>query len=322
MICIMKLYIIVPCYNEEECIEDSVSQLLTKYEELINNGSIDGDSRIVLVNDGSRDATGTMCSDFHKKDERIVCIHFSGNFGHQAAVLAGYHYAADRCDCAISIDADLQQDIDAIDFFLEEYKKGSDIVYGVRNSRDTDGLFKKFSSQLFYKIMKICGSTTIANHADYRLLSSRALKALKEYREVNIFLRGLIPTLGFPSSIVHFDVKERAAGKSKYTLKKMMSLAANGITSFSISPIHYIFYLGLLVLAISVIVVIITLVDWIHGVNVSGYTTIVLSIWILGALQLIAIGIIGEYIGKNYFESKHRPQYLIEKIEDNRNEEI
>lgn len=312
----MKLYIIVPCYNEEECIRDSVAQLLHKFDDLCRNGLIDESSRIVLVNDGSRDATGTICSELHNKDQRIVCIHFSGNFGHQAAVLAGYHYAADRCDCAISIDADLQQDINAIDLFLEKFKKGSDIVYGVRNSRDTDGFFKKISSQIFYKVMKFFGSTTIANHADYRLLSSKALKALREYKEVNIFLRGIIPTLGFPSSIVHFDVRERTAGKSKYTLKKMMTLAANGITSFSISPIHYIFYLGILVLAVSIIVVIITLIDWIHGVNVSGYTTIVLSIWILGALQLIAIGIIGEYIGKNYFESKHRPQYLVEKIED------
>lgn len=312
----MKLFIIVPCYNEQECIEDSVSKLLAKYEELRRNGVVDEGSRIVLVNDGSRDATGAICSELYKKDERIVCIHFAGNFGHQAAVLAGYHYAADRCDCAISIDADLQQDIDAIDLFIEEYKKGSDIVYGVRNSRKTDGFFKKLTATLFYKIMKIFGSTTIANHADYRLLSSRALKALREYKEVNIFLRGIIPTLGFPSSIVHFDVKERTAGKSKYTLKKMMTLAANGITSFSISPIHYIFYLGLFVLVVSIIVIIVTLIDWIHGVNVSGYTTIVLSIWLLGALQLIAIGIIGEYIGKNYFESKHRPQYLIEKIED------
>lgn len=312
----MKLYIVVPCYNEQECIEDSVLQLLSKYDELLRKGLIDDGSRIVLIDDGSRDATGAICSELHQKDERIVCIHFSGNFGHQAAVLAGYHYAADRCDCAISIDADLQQDINAIDLFIEKFNNGSDIVYGVRNSRETDGFFKKVSSQAFYKIMKFFGSTTIANHADYRLLSARALKALREYKEVNIFLRGIIPTLGFPSSIVRFDVKERTAGKSKYTLKKMMTLAANGITSFSISPIHYIFYLGILVLVVSIIVIIVTLIDWINGVNVDGYTTIVLSIWMLGALQLIAIGIVGEYIGKNYFESKHRPQYLIETIED------
>ena len=316
MIGIMKLYIIVPCYNEQECIENSVSQLLSKLDELCCNGLIDKESRIVLVNDGSSDATGYLCSELHQKDERVVCIHFSGNFGHQSAVLAGYHYAADRCDCAISIDADLQQDINAIDLFLEKYNNGSDIVYGVRNSRNTDGFFKKVTSQAFYKIMHFFGSTTIANHADYRLLSSRALKALREYKEVNIFLRGIIPTLGFPSSIVYFDVKERTAGKSKYTLKKMMTLAANGITSFSISPIHYIFYLGIFVLLMSIIVIIITLIDWINGVNVDGYTTIVLSIWMLGAFQLIAIGIVGEYIGKNYFESKHRPQYLVEKIED------
>lgn len=318
----MKLYIIVPCYNEEECIEDSVSKLIAKYEDLYSTGRIDEGSRIVLVNDGSRDATGDICSRIFELDERIICIHFLGNFGHQAAVLAGYHYAADKCDCAISIDADLQQDINAIDLFLDEFEKGRDVVYGVRNSRKTDGLFKKISSQFFYHVMKIFGSTTIANHADYRLLSSKALKALREYKEVNIFLRGIIPTFGFPSSIVYFEVKEREVGKSKYTLRKMMSLAANGITSFSISPIHYIFYLGMLVLAFCIIVVIITLIDWIHGANVSGYTTIVLSIWILGALQLIAIGIIGEYIGKNYFESKRRPQYLVDKIEDRGSEKI
>lgn len=315
----MTLYIIVPCYNEEDCLEDSVSQLNAKLDSLTNRNIIDSDSKIVLVNDGSSDRTAEICTNLHKQNSRISCIHFSGNYGHQAAVLAGYNYAADKCDCAISIDADLQQDINAIDLFIEEYKKGNDIVYGVRNSRDTDGFFKKLTSQIFYHIMRNFGSKTIANHADYRLLSSKALKALREYKEVNIFLRGLIPTLGFPSSIVHFDVKERTAGESKYTLKKMLSLAANGITSFSLEPIHYIFYLGILVLFVSLIVVIITLIDWIHGVNVSGYTTIVLSIWILGALQLIAISLIGEYIGKSYMESKHRPQYLIDRIDEDDN---
>ena len=312
----MKLYIIVPCYNEEECLESSAEILLSKLDKLAEQGRIDkAGSRLVLIDDGSRDKTGEIIRHLYELHENITGIHFSANFGHQYAVLAGYHFAKDKCDACISIDADLQQDINAIDLFLDEYEKGSDIVYGVRNSRDTDGFFKKITSQVFYKMMRIMGTETIPNHADYRLLSERALTMLAEYGEGSVFLRGLIPTLGLPSSIVYFDVKERTAGTSKYTLKKMLKLAVNGITSFSIAPIHYVFFAGVFILFISLVVMLVTFIEWLQGKNVSGYTTIVLSIWALGAVQLIAIGIVGEYIGKNYIETKKRPRYIIRNIE-------
>jgi hypothetical protein len=221
----------------------------------------------------------------------------------------------DRCDAVISIDADLQQDINAIDRFLDEYEKGIDIVYGVRNSRDTDGFGKKVSSQMFYGLMKKLGCEIIPNHADYRLLSNRVLHALSEYKEHNLFLRGLIPTLGFPSSIVYFDVHERQAGKSKYTLRKMLRLASDGITSFSIKPMTIIFNVGVIAVAASLINIIYTLIVFFSGHTVSGWSTIVISIWLFGGLQLIATGCIGEYIGKNYIESKQRPRYIIESIE-------
>ena len=312
----MKLYLVVPCYNEEECLEDSARQLLDKMHVLAEAGRIDPDgSRIVFIDDGSRDRTGDIIRQLHADHPEITGIHFTANFGHQCAVLAGYHFARGKCDACISIDADLQQDIEAIDRFLDEYGKGSDIVYGVRNSRSTDGFFKKLTSQIFYRMMRLMGTTIIPNHADYRLLSDRALGMLAEYGEGNVFLRGLIPTLGLPSSTVYFDVKERTAGTSKYTLKKMLMLAANGITSFSIAPIHYVFFAGVFILFVSLIVMIVTFVEWLQGKNVSGYTTVVLSIWALGALQLIAIGIVGEYIGKNYIETKKRPRYIIGDVE-------
>ncbi len=312
----MKLYLIVPCYNEEECLSDSARQLLNKMHALSEAGRIESEgSRIVFVDDGSRDRTGEIIRQLYNDHPEITGIHFSANFGHQCAVLAGYNFACGKCDACISIDADLQQDIEAIDLFLDEYEKGNDIVYGVRNSRNTDGIFKKLTSQMFYKLMHFMGTTVIPNHADYRLLSGRALSMLAEYGEGSVFLRGLIPTLGLPSSIVHFDVKERTAGTSKYTLKKMLILAANGITSFSIAPIHYVFFAGVFILFVSLIVMVVTFVEWLQGKNVSGYTTVVLSIWALGAMQLIAIGIVGEYIGKNYIETKKRPRYIIKDIE-------
>ena len=312
----MKLYLVVPCYNEEEGLEDSARKLLNKMHALAAQGRIDPEeSRIVFINDGSRDKTGDIIRQLYNDHREITGIHFTANFGHQCAVLAGYHFAHGKCDACISIDADLQQDIEAIDLFLDEYEKGNDIVYGVRNSRDTDGFFKKLTSQVFYGMMRLMGTTIIPNHADYRLLSDRALGMLAEYGEGSVFLRGLIPTLGLPSSIVYFDVKERTAGTSKYTLKKMMILAANGITSFSIAPIHYVFFAGVFILFVSLIVMIVTFAEWLQGKNVSGYTTVVLSIWALGALQLIAIGIVGEYIGKNYIETKKRPRYIIGDVE-------
>ena len=309
------LYLVVPCYNEEEVIESSVDELENKLNGLETRGRISSSSRIVLVNDGSKDKTPTLIHGLYEAKKNVICINFSRNFGHQCAVLAGYLYAMDRCDAVISIDADLQQDINAIDRFLDEYEKGIDIVYGVRNSRDTDGFGKKVSSQMFYGLMKKLGCEIIPNHAEYRLLSNRVLHALSEYKEHNLFLRGLIPTLGFPSSIVYFDVHERQAGKSKYTLRKMLRLASDGITSFSIKPMTIIFNVGVIAVAASLINIIYTLIVFFSGHTVSGWSTIVISIWLFGGLQLIATGCIGEYIGKNYIESKQRPRYIIESIE-------
>ena len=289
------LFLVVPCYNEEEVIVSSAEELEKKLSGLEKEGRISGRSRIVLVNDGSKDKTPKLIHGLHETKENIVCINFSRNFGHQSAVLAGYLYAMDKCDAVISIDADLQQDIGAIDRFLNEYDKGADIVYGVRNSRDTDGFGKKVTSQMFYGLMRKLGCEIIPNHADYRLLSNRVLHALSEYKEHNLFLRGLIPTLGFPSAIVHFDVHERKAGKSK--------------------PMHIIFNIGVIAVAASLVNIIYTLIVFFSGHTVSGWSTIVISIWLFGGLQLIATGCIGEYIGKNYIESKQRPRYIIESIE-------
>ena len=315
------LYLVVPCYNEEAALPESVRKLEEKMDALTDKGVIGKNSRIVLIDDGSKDKTAQIIHAAHEKSERISGIHFSRNFGHQSAVLAGYMFAKDKCDCAISIDADLQQDINAIDEFLAKYREGCDIVYGVRNSRDTDSGFKKWTSQAFYKLMKAFGSDTIPNHADYRLLSREALEALAGYKETNVFLRGLIPTLGFTSAIVHFDVHERTAGESKYTLAKMMHLAVDGITSFSIAPMHMVFSAGVVMMIVAVLIMIETIIEHLLGRTVSGWSTIVISIWGIGGLQMIALGIIGEYVGKNYMESKERPRYIIESVEHKETEQ-
>ena len=313
----MVLYLVVPCYNEEEIIEDSASRLAVKMKTLMQKGLISNNSKVVFVNDGSVDATGSLIHSIREENDMFSVINFSRNFGHQNAVMAGYMFSHDKCDAVISLDADLQQDIDAIDEFIEKFNEGYEVVYGVRNSRDTDGFFKKLTSQIFYKIMQIFGCETIPNHADYRLLSNRVLGALAEYKETNVFLRGLIPTLGFNSCIVHFEVHERAAGKSKYSLKKMVNLAVDGITSHSIRPMHIIFSLGWLVLLLAFIYFIYIIVVLVMDKTVPGWTSLVMSIWILGGLQLIAIGCIGEYVGKNYLETKNRPRYIIESVEHN-----
>ncbi len=311
----VSLYLVVPCYNEEEVLNDTAAKLKQKFAELESKEIINNDSRIVFVNDGSTDATGDIIHKLHESNPVFSGISFSRNFGHQNAVMAGYLFAMDKCDAVISIDADLQQDINAIDAFLEKYNEGNDIVYGVRNSRDTDGFFKKATSQMFYGLMKVLGCKTMPNHADYRLLSNKVLKVLGEYKETNVFLRGLIPELGFKSAIVHFDVSERTAGKSKYSLAKMMNLALDGITSHSIKPMHIIFWMGWIILIPVIVCLIYTLIVYLRGDGVPGWTTIVMSIWGFGGIQLIAIGCVGEYVGKGYLESKKRPRYLIDGIE-------
>ena len=276
------------------------------------------------MNDGSKDNTWTMIHEAFTRDAIFCGINLSRNQGHQNAVLAGLMMAKEKADAVISIDADLQQDVNAIDLMLEKFSAGCDIVYGVRNTRDTDGFIKKSTALLFYRLMKSMGCEVLKNHADYRLLSKRALDALSEYEEVNLFLRGMIPLIGYPSDIVYFDVKERMAGKSKYTFRKMLSFAANGITSFSIKPIHFILYIGVFFLFISLVLTIITVVEYYGGKTAPGWASSYISTWFTGSVQIISISIIGEYIGKIYLESKKRPRYHIESYlwkEDNSSED-
>jgi len=307
------LYIIVPCYNEEMVIAEAASRLRQKLLKLIENERISNHSRILFVDDGSKDSTWEIISKLHNQSDSFVSgLRLASNVGHQNAILAGLYSAAEVCDITITIDADLQQDVDAIDSFLEKYHEGNDIVFGIRNTRKTDSLLKKSSATLFYNIMSALGVKIIKNHADYRLLSKRAILTLMQYKEVNLFLRGIIPLVGFKTDVVYFDVKERFAGTSKYTLGKMVTLALNGITSFSVKPIRLITSIGFFTFIVSIIVSIVHLVIHIlGGIPIQGWTTVILSIWVLGGLQLVAIGIVGEYIGKTYLETKERPKFVV-----------
>ncbi len=307
------LYIVVPCYNEEEIIDWSYDKLSAKYDELVNSSVISSESKIVFVNDGSKDSSRDKLEALCKADSKLVLINFTRNFGHQSAILAGMLYAKNYCDAVITIDADLQQDINAIEKFVGVYMEGNDIVYGIRNDRKTDGVFKKTTATVFYKLMKALGSNVIENSADYRLLSRKALETLDEFTETNLFLRGLIPLMGFESGVVYFDVFSRTAGKSKYTMKKMMNLALDGVTSLSTKPIHLVFGMGFIMCIISVVMLII-------GLSTGSIADLGLkvSIWLVGGLILLAQGIIGEYIGKMYFETKKRPRYIIDSVIDSK----
>lgn len=308
------LYYVVPCYNEEETIGYSSERLLNKLTRLCAEGKISPRSKILFVDDGSRDRTRAMLHELTEKDSRFAVVSLSGNRGHQNAIMAGMMVAKDHADAVITIDADLQQDPEATDLFLEKFDSGCDIVYGIRNDRKTDGVFKKGTASLYYRIMKMFGTQVIPNSADYRLLSKKALNALSEYKETNLFLRGLIPTMGFASDVVYFDVKEREYGKSKYTLSKMLTLAADGITSFSIKPIHMIVSIGSLVCLFSILVAVFTLVMYIKGQNVPGYTTSIIIQLLMGGVTLVSLGIIGEYLGRVYLETKQRPRYIIDTV--------
>ncbi len=308
------LYYVVPCYNEEETILPSAGKLLDKLMRLIGEDKISPRSKILFVNDGSKDATLKLLHELTEKDAHYAVISLSANRGHQNAIMAGMMIAKDHADAVITIDADLQQDIEATDKFLEKFESGCDIVYGIRNDRKTDGVFKKGSASLYYKLMKFFGTKVIPNSADYRLLSKKALTALSGYEESNLFLRGLIPTMGFPSDVVYFDVQEREFGHSKYTLRKMLNLAADGITSFSVKPIHMIGSLGMFVCLFSVLVAVFTIVMYIKGENVPGYTTSIIISLLMGGVTLLSLGIIGEYLGKVYMETKKRPRYHIESM--------
>jgi glycosyltransferase involved in cell wall biosynthesis len=308
------LYIVIPCYQEEEVLPETAKRLQKKMNDLIRHGLINDKSRIMFVNDGSTDLTWKMIKKLHDEDSLFSGVNLTRNRGHQNALLAGLMTAKDYADIVISMDADLQDDIEVIDSMLEEYNKGYDIVYAVRSSRKTDTFFKKWSAQSFYKIMHHLGVTMVYNHADYRLMSKRAIEGLEQFTEVNLFLRGLIPLIGYPSTTVEYKREKRFAGKSKYPLKKMLSFALDGITSFSIKPIRIITNIGFIIFLISLGTLAWSLICKVMGRTVAGWTSLLASIWLLGGIQLLSIGIIGEYVGKIYNEVKRRPRYLIEDV--------
>lgn len=307
------LYLVIPCYNEEEVLPETTRRLTTKLEGLIQQGQIDPRSKIVYVNDGSKDGTWPLIARLHQENPLVNGINLSRNRGHQNALLAGLMTVKGQADMVISMDADLQDDIDAIDRFIAKYYDGCDVVYGVRSARQTDSWFKRTTAQGFYKLMKFFGVDIVYNHADYRLMSRRALEELEHYEEVNLFLRGLVPLIGFRSDVVPYERHERFAGESKYPLKKMISFALDGITSFSIKPIRFITGLGVCIFVISLLMLLYFLIVHWTGHTVAGWTSIMVSVWAIGGLQLLAIGIIGEYIGKTYMETKKRPRFIIEE---------
>ena len=311
------VYLVVPCYNEEAVLPETVSRLTEKMKTLIAAGHADENSRFLLVDDGSKDKTWELICRFCEENPLCAGLKLAHNRGHQNALLAGLMAAKEKADCAISLDADLQDDIDALDGFLAKFEEGCDVVYGVRNKRDTDSFFKRSTARGFYKVMKMLGVDVVYDHADYRLMSRRALEALGDYKEVNLFLRGIVPLIGYRSDYVYYDRHERFAGESKYPLKKMMSFALDGITSFSVKPLKLISNLGILISILSVLGLLYALISYFVGVTVAGWTAIVCSIWLLGGIQLLCIGVLGGYIGKIYSEVKARPRFRVETYLEN-----
>ena len=308
------IYLVVPCYNEEEVLRETASRLKDKMQWLIRNKVISDKSRITFVDDGSKDKTWSIIEELNSNDKIFSGVKLSRNRGHQNALLAGLMTVKDYCDAAISLDADLQDDINVIDKFIEKFNYGYDVVYGVRSERKTDTVFKRTTAQGFYKIMKALGVDIVYNHADYRLMSKRALDSLQDFKEVNLFLRGIVPLIGYKSDVVLYERNERFAGESKYPLKKMLSFAFEGITSFSVKPIRLILTVGILMFISSLAALLYFLIIWMAGKTVQGWTTVVASIWMLGGIQLLCLGVIGEYIGKIYIETKERPKYIIDKF--------
>jgi len=307
-----RLFCVIPCYNEQEVLPTTSSLLRDKLHKLIEQNKISADSRIVFVNDGSADSTWDIIKALHQEDEIFQGINLSKNMGHQNALLAGLMTAKDLCDAAISLDADLQDDINAIDEMIDKFNAGCDVVYGVRSARTTDTFFKRTTAEGFYKLMDYLGAKTVYNHADYRLMSKRALLGLAEFGEVNLFLRGIVPMVGYKSDVVYYERAERFAGESKYPLKKMLSFAIQGITSLSTKPIKMITGLGFFIFIVSIAVLIYSLVRYFTGNTIQGWTTTVISVWAIGGLIMISLGVIGEYIGKIYLETKNRPRFIIE----------
>ena len=317
------LFLVIPCYNEEEMLEETTRQLKTKITDLIKKSKITDDSRIMYVNDGSKDKTWELIQKIDKKEKYFTGISLSRNRGHQNALLAGLMTAKEYADIIISMDADLQDDINAIDEMIEKYYQGNDIVYGVRNSRKKDTVFKRVTAQGFYKFMQMMGVDIIYNHADFRLTSKRVLDEFEHFGEVNLFLRGMFPLVGFQYDIVYYERKERMAGESKYPLKKMLAFAWDGITSFSVKPMKLVLNTGIVIFIISILMIIYSIVRKLTGQTVSGWTFTVCSIWLIAGIQMLSIGIVGQYIGKIYSEVKQRPRYIISRNlieEKNKNE--
>ena len=308
------IWLVIPCYNEHEVLPETSRQLEEIMRGLIKKDKISDKSKIAFVNDGSKDNTWNIITDLHEKNPMFTGINLAHNKGHQNALLAGLMTAKDYADAAISLDADLQDDVGVIEQFIDKFNEGKDVVYGVRSTRATDTVFKRSTAHAFYKLMKAMGADTLQDHADYRLMSKRALEGLAKYKEVNLFLRGIVPMIGYETDVVYYERHERFAGESKYPLKKMLSFAVDGITSCSVKPIRMITSLGTLVFTVSIVMLIYFLIVWLLGHTVQGWTTIVISLWGIGGLILLSLGIIGEYVGKIYMEVKERPRFIIEKL--------
>ena len=305
------LYIVIPCYNEEAVLPLTSGMFLDKINQLVKADKISEDSRVLFVNDGSKDDTWEIICDLAEKDEHFIGIAQSRNRGHQAAVLAGLMEAKDHCDITISIDCDGQDDINAMDRMVDEYLDGSEVVYGVRSKRDTDTAFKRFTAEGFYKLLAAMGVEVVFNHADYRLISARVLKEFANYKEVNLYLRGMVPLVGFKSTSVYYERHERLAGESHYPLKKMLALAFDGITSLSVKPIRMVFFAGLFIMLLSFIGIIWAVIAAFMGKSVAGWASLACIVCFMGGVQALFLGVIGEYIGKIYLEVKGRPRYII-----------
>lgn len=310
-----RLAIVVPCYNEEEVLKIASEVLRGVLDDLIGKGKIAADSFVLFVNDGSKDRTWELIEEEHKAHpDKVRGVKLAGNVGHQFALTAGLITAKDMSDVIVSIDADLQDDTAVIEEMIDKFHEGKDIVYGVRRERRTDTFFKRVTAQGFYKMMEMMGVKTVYNHADFRLMSKRAVEQFSQYKETNLYLRGMMPLIGYQTDMVYYDRKERVAGESKYPLKKMLALAFNGISSFSVKPISLILGVGIFIILASLLAAVYAFISYFTGHVVPGWTSLILSIWFLGGLQLLAIGLVGQYIGKIYIEVKHRPRYNIEKI--------
>ena len=315
-----RLAIVVPCYNEEEVLETTNEELVRVLKDLIDKNKVSDDSYIMYVNDGSKDSTWDKILEAYNDTKLVRGLNLAGNKGHQNALYAGLMYAKEDTDMSISIDADLQDDTKVIEEMVDKYNQGIDIVYGVRNDRSSDSFFKRFTAQSFYRVMNMLGAKSVYNHADFRLMSKRAMDELALYKETHLFLRGIMPELGFKTDCVYYSRKERMAGESKYPLKKMLSFAFNGITSFSVKPLTMILWLGFAAIFISIAAIIYSLVRHFQGATITGWTSLFASIWFIGGVQLICVGVIGQYVGKTFMEVKERPRYYIESYKDHKKE--